>query len=73
MSDFYHSGIVESRVFAAEDVTEGIADEVGGTNHHVGGMMGMTVNPCSDATVSYVVAEFGGVGSVLNDTLHHQL
>lgn len=64
MSYFYHSGIVESRVFAAEDVTEGIADEVSVGNHHVGGMMGMTVNPCCDSTISYVVAEFGGVGSV---------
>lgn len=46
VSDFYQGGIVESRVFAAEDVAEGIADEMSVANHHVGGMMGMTVNPC---------------------------
>ncbi len=33
-------------------------------NHHVGGMMGVTVNPCLDSTVSYVVAEFRGVCGV---------
>lgn len=45
-SDFYYGGIVEFGVFTAEDVTEGIADEAGVATHQVGGMMGMSVNPC---------------------------
>lgn len=44
--DFYYGRVVEVRVFAAEDVAEGIAYEVSIANHQVGGMMRMTVNPC---------------------------
>lgn len=64
VSDLYHSGIVESRVFAAEDVAEGIAYEVSVANHQVGTMVGVTVNPCGDSTVGYVVAEFSCICSV---------
>ena len=46
VSDLYHSGIVEVGVFTAEYIAEWIADEVSVTNHQVGGMVGVTVNPC---------------------------
>ena len=46
ISDFYQGGIVKVGVFTAEDISEWIADEVSVANHHVGGMMGMAVNPC---------------------------
>ena len=46
VSDFYHSGIVETRVFNAEYIAEGIAYEVSVANHQVGTMVGVTVNPC---------------------------
>ena len=46
ISDFCQGGIVEVGVFTAEDISEWIADEVSVANHHVGGMMGMAVNPC---------------------------
>ena len=46
VSDFYHSGIVETRVFTAEYIAEGIAYEVSVANHQVGTMVGVTVNPC---------------------------
>ena len=37
--DYYHGGIIEVGVFAAEDVAERIADEMGVTNHQVGTVM----------------------------------
>ncbi len=46
VSDLYHSGIVETRVFTAEYIAEGIAYEVSVANHQVGTMVGVTVNPC---------------------------
>lgn len=64
VSGFYYGGIVEVGVFAAEYVAEGIAYEVSIANHQVGGMMGVTVNPCRDSTVGYVVAEFCGISCV---------
>lgn len=72
VSDSYHSGIVESRVFAAEEIAEGIADEVGVASHLVGGMMGMAVRPCGDSTVGYVVTKFGSVRRV-QDIAHISL
>ena len=39
MLDFYNCGVVEGGVFAAEDVAEGIADEVGVADCQVGGMV----------------------------------
>ena len=39
VSDFYYGRIIEVSVFAAEEIVEGIADEMGVANHHVGGMV----------------------------------
>ena len=64
ISDFYHGGVIEVGVFTAEYIAERIADEVSVTNHHVGGMMGMAVNPCFDSTVSYVISKFSGICSI---------
>ena len=63
-SDFYYCGIIESGVFAAKDVAEGIADEVGVADCQVGDMMGMAVDPCRDSTGGNVVAEFGCIGGI---------
>lgn len=63
-SHFNYRGIIEVDVFAAEDMAEGIADEVCVTNHKVGAVMWMAVNPCGDVTVSNEVAEFCGVGGI---------
>lgn len=46
VSGFYYGGIVEVGVFTAKYIAEWIADEMSVANHHVGGMMGVTVNPC---------------------------
>ena len=61
---FNDCGIIEVGIFAAEDIAKWIADEVGITNHQVGTMMGVSVNPCEDSTVGNVVAEFSGVGRI---------
>ena len=64
ISNFYYGGVVEGGVLAAEEVAEGIADEAGVTDCQVGEMIGMTVDPCRDSTVGYVVAKFGSIGCV---------
>lgn len=38
-SDVYNCGVVEGGIFVAEEVAEGIADEVGISDCQVGGMM----------------------------------
>lgn len=60
LSDFDDGGLVESGVFAGEDVAERVADEMGIAYHQVGLMMGVAVNPCVDSAVGDVVAKFCG-------------
>lgn len=57
-------GVVEGGVFAGEDVSERVADEMGVAYHQVGLMMGVTVDPCVDSAVGDVVAKFGGESHV---------
>lgn len=45
ISYFYHGGIIEVGVFAAEDVAGRIADKVGVANLEVGAVMRMTIDP----------------------------
>lgn len=51
-------------MFAGEDVSERVADEVGIAYHQVGLMMGVTVDPCVDSAVGDVVAKFCGKSHV---------